>query len=361
MTDSTNTSIGADDAAGSPSAASRETVEAGARAAAGAPALKGAPAAGVQESKPRVVVLAGGLSHERDVSIRSGRRVAEALRSVGMEVALHDVDAGLLTFLTDTQPDVVWPLLHGAGGEDGSLRDVLELLDIPYVGTGPRASRVAWDKTVAKNIVQHAGLATPAHACLPHALFRELGARAVLATLVKRLGLPLVVKPTQGGSALGVSIVTSADELPRAMVDCYAYGDVALIESAVAGTELAISVIDDGSGPRALPPVEIVSNGVYDYDARYNAGRTQYFTPARISAEANERVIEVALSAHTALGLRHLSRTDVILDGDGEVQFLEVNVAPGLTETSLFPQAALAAGLDLPQLYADIVRSAVRR
>jgi D-alanine-D-alanine ligase len=303
-----------------------------------------------------VTILAGGLSHERDVSLRSGRRVAESLRAAGLEVSVHDVDADLLRFLDQHRPDVVWPLLHGASGEDGSVRDVLELVGIPYVGTGPRECRAAWSKPVAKSVAIGAGLTTPEYVTLPQSLFRELGAQPVLDAVVARLGLPLVVKPTQGGSALGVTLVETADQLPRAMVDCFAYGNVALIERAVRGTELAVSVVDLGDGPRALPPVEVVTDGPYDYDARYNPGRTEYFAPARLDDVAAATVQDVAVRAHQALGLRDLSRTDVILDDAGVAHFLEVNVAPGMTETSLFPQAARAAGLDLSELYLAVVR-----
>ena len=310
----------------------------------------------------RVVVLAGGLSHERDVSLRSGRRVADALRGTGIEVSVHDVDASLLSFLAQETPDVVWPLLHGASGEDGSVRDVLELLSLDYVGTGPRASRAAWNKPIAKNVVLGAGLSTPDYVTLPQSLFRELGAQPVLDAVVGRLGLPLVVKPTRGGSALGVTLVHRAEDLPRAMVDCFSYGDIALIERAVEGTEIAVSVVEGPEGPEALPAVEIVTDGTYDYDARYNPGRTSYYAPARLSPQVAARVADMAVRAHLALGLRDLSRSDLIVDAEGNPHFLEVNVAPGMTETSLFPQAAQAAGRDLGDLYRAIVtQSAVRQ
>lgn len=304
---------------------------------------------------PRVAVLAGGLSHERDVSLRSGRRVAEALRSVGVEVSIHDVDSDLVPALTDLQPDLVWPLLHGASGEDGSVRDVVQLLGLRLLGTGPRASRVAWSKPIAKTIVARAGLATPEFVTLPQSLFRELGAGRVLDAVVSRLGLPLVVKPSRGGSALGVNLVSSADDLPRAMVDCFAYSDTALIERAVVGTEVAVSVLDTGDGPVALPPVEIVTDGAYDYDARYNPGRVEYFTPARLSDDVAAAVRDAAVAAHRSLGLSRLSRTDLIVDGSGRPWFLEVNVAPGMTETSLLPQAAEGAGHNLGDLYRSLV------
>lgn len=308
---------------------------------------------------PRIVVLAGGLSHERDISLRSGRRVAEALRSSGVEVSVHDVDADLVPALTETSPDLVWPLLHGASGEDGSVRDVLELLGLRSLGTDPRASRVAWSKPIAKTQIARAGLSTPRFVTLPQSLFRELGAGQVLDAVVGRIGLPLVVKPSRGGSALGVTLVRTAQDLRRAMVDCFAYCDTALIERAVEGTEVAVGVIDTGDGPTVLPAVEIVTDGPYDYDARYNPGRTEYFTPARLTPEVTARVSDLALIAHQVLGLRHLSRTDLIVDADGQPWFLEVNVAPGQTETSLFPQAAEAAGYELPALYRSLVSAAL--
>lgn len=311
------------------------------------------------DGAPLVVVLAGGLSHERDVSLRSGRRVAEALRSTGLEVVVHDVDADLLTFLRETRPDVVWPLLHGASGEDGAVRDVLDMVGLPYVGTGPRASRVVWNKPISKAALLEAGLATPDYVTLPQSLFRDLGAQPVLDTVVRRLGLPLVVKPTEGGSALGVTVVTRAEDLPRAMVECFAYGETALIERAVTGVELAVSVIDGPGGPEALPAVEIVADGGYDYAARYVAGETEFFAPARLTTAQAAHVADVAVRAHQELHLRHLSRTDMILDASGTAQVLEVNVAPGMTEMSLLPQAVAASGHDLARLYRTIVDTAL--
>jgi D-alanine-D-alanine ligase len=311
-------------------------------------------------STPRVLVLAGGLSHERDVSLRSGRRVAEALREAGIETLERDVDATLLDDLAKGLADVVWPLLHGASGEDGAIRDVLDLLGVPYVGSTPAACRTAWDKPVAKSVARSAGLATPHSVALPHGTFRELGAQAVLTAMIDRLGLPLVVKPARGGSALGVTVVRAASELPRAMVGCFAYGDVALAERFVEGVEVAVSVVDTGDGgPRALPAVEIVADGgTYDYDARYVAGSTEFFVPARLTAAAAAAVADAALRAHRSFGLRHLSRTDLIVDHDGRPWFLEVNVAPGMTETSLLPQSAEAAGEDCGVLYRRLVEAA---
>lgn len=313
-------------------------------------------------SHGRVLVLAGGLSHERDVSLRSGRRVAEALRDAGVEVEERDVDATLLPRLREDPPACVVPLLHGESGEDGAVREVLELVGVPYVGSRPSACRVAFDKPVAKTLVTAAGLATPRGVTLPHETFRELGASAVMTGLVESLGLPLMVKPSQGGSALGCTPVRTAAELPSAMVNAFAYGDTALVERMVTGTEVAVPVVDLGDGPRALPAVEIhPDGGVYDYTARYTAGATEFQVPARLSEDIAAECARVAVAAHEALGLRDLSRSDLIVDDEGTVWFLEVNVAPGLTETSTVPLSAQADGLELGALMGRLVQSAVTR
>ncbi|WP_326646218.1 D-alanine--D-alanine ligase [Streptosporangium sp. NBC_01755] len=309
-----------------------------------------------------VLVLAGGLSYEREVSLRSGRRVSEVLRGAGISVETRDTDASLVPSVLADPPDAVFVTLHGGAGEDGAIRTVLELLSVPYVGAGPDACRVAYDKPTAKTVVRSFGLRTPESVTLPKETFHDLGASAVLARIVERLGLPLFVKPSRGGSALGASIVRSAEELPAAMVGCFAYGDTALIERCVDGVEVAVSVVDLGNGPVALPPVEIVPNeGVYDYAARYTAGHTEFFAPARLSPEVSAACAEMAVTAHTALGLRDISRTDLIVDADGLPHFLEVNVAPGMTETSLLPMAAEAAGDDLGTLCRILLEQAAAR
>jgi D-alanine-D-alanine ligase len=310
----------------------------------------------------RVLVLAGGLSHERDVSLRAGRRVAEALRMVDVEVEVRDVDADLVPSLRRDPPVCVFPLLYGESGEDGTLRELLELIGVPYVGSRPAASRMAFDKPVAKEVVARAGLSTPDSVTLPHETFREVGAGVLIDALVGRLGLPLVVKPTRGGSALGCSIVTEAAQMPEAMVGSFAYGPFALVERFVAGTEVTVSVVDTGGGPRALPVVEIRPvEGRYDYSARYTAGATEFVVPAKLEDDVAAALARTAVLAHDALGLADLSRTDLIVDEDGRPWFLEVNVAPGLTETSLLPLSVEAADLDLGQLCADLVVAAVDR
>ncbi|PKQ27239.1 MAG: D-alanine--D-alanine ligase [Actinobacteria bacterium HGW-Actinobacteria-4] len=308
-----------------------------------------------------VMILAGGLSHERDVSVRSGRRVQEALKSSGHRATLHDVDASLIPALRELSDGVVWPLLHGSSGEDGSLQALLELVGVPFVGTASKEARVAWTKPVAKAVISRAGVHTPDFVTLPQSLFREVGAEHVLDAIAAKFAFPLVVKPARGGSALGVSLVDSREHLSRAMVHCFAYGDMALVETAVEGTEVAVSIIGTGDQAQALPAVEIVCEGPYDYDARYNAGRVEYFVPARLDPAAAAVVEEAALTVHRTLGMRDLSRVDIILDAAGNAQVLDINIAPGMTETSLFPQAVEAAGRDLGDVYHEIAQQALGR
>ncbi|WP_374271455.1 D-alanine--D-alanine ligase [Actinoplanes sp. M2I2] len=310
----------------------------------------------------RVMVLAGGLSYERDVSLRSGRRVLDALRAAGLSAEMRDADVSLLPSLQEDPPDAVVIALHGATGEDGSLRGVLDLCGVPYVGCDARAARLAWDKPSAKSMLREAGIPTPDWVALPHDRFSELGAVAVLDRIVDRLGLPLMVKPAQGGSGLGAAVVREESALPPAMVGCFAYDSTALVEKFIPGMDVAVSIVDLGAGPEALPIVEIVPrDGVYDYAARYTAGLTTWHTPARLEPEVAARVTETALAAHKALGLRDLSRVDLIVADDGSVQVLGINVSPGMTETSLLPLAVQAAGQDLGDILRTLVERAVAR
>ncbi len=310
----------------------------------------------------RAFVLAGGLSVERDVSLRSGRRVTDALRGVGVEAVLLDADSQLLPRLISETPDAVFIALHGGPGEDGALRGVLDLLGVAYTGSSAHACRLAFDKPTAKSLLAGAGVQTPPWLALPHSTFRELGASVVIDQLVLRLGLPLMVKPACGGSALGATIVRDAGELPGALVASFGYADTALIERFVTGTEITVSVLDTGDGPVALPAVEIDAlGGPYDYAARYTAGATEFYVPARVSDQVAQEAATLAVTAHQVLGLADLSRTDCIVDAEGAVHFLEVNVSPGMTETSLLPLAVSAAGLELGVICRDLLQAAMSR
>jgi len=309
-----------------------------------------------------VVVLAGGLSHEREVSLRSGRRAAQSLRDVGLEVLELDVSGSLLEKLAELGKPVVVPLLHGGAGEDGAIRQALELIDVPYVGSTSTSARVAFDKAIATPRVAGAGWATPTQIALPDDMFRELGAPTLVKALARHLGFPMMVKPARSGSALGCAKVERIEDLPAAMVQAYAYGGVAVVERFITGIEVAVPVIDTGSGPVALPAVEIrPDSGVYDYTARYTAGATRFLAPAELDEEVAERCAKLAIGAHQALGLRDLSRTDMIVGGDGTPMFLEANVAPGMTETSTMPLSMEAAGLELGHVLSELISLARRR
>ncbi|HKD96157.1 MAG TPA: D-alanine--D-alanine ligase [Micromonosporaceae bacterium] len=310
----------------------------------------------------RVLILAGGLSYEREVSLRSGRRILDALRAAGVEATIRDVDAALLPALATDPPDAIVIALHGATGEDGSLQGILDMCGVPYLGGDASAARLAWDKPAAKAVLRQAGVATPDWLALPQERFSELGAAAVLDRIATRWGLPLMVKPAQGGSGLGATVVRDAAALPTAMVNCFAYHQTALVEPYIEGVDVAVTVVDLVDGPVALPAVEIVArDGVYDYAARYTAGLTTWHTPARLTPEVAERVADVALRAHDALRLGDLSRVDLIVDGEGVPYVLEASVAPGMTDTSLLPMAVAAAGLDLGKTLATLVSRAAGR
>lgn len=309
-----------------------------------------------------VVVLAGGISHERDVSLRSGRRVADALTAAGHRVVLRDPDAGLLPFLVSERPDVVFPALHGSSGEDGSLLELLAAIGVPTVGSTGAASRRAWSKPVASSLLASAGVDVPESIVLSHESFRELGASSVLKVVRSALDGDLVVKPASGGSAQGVTIVEDTNDLARAMVEAFTYDDVAVVERRIHGTEIAVAVVDTGEGPRALPAVEIEPTaGVYSFQARYNAGETTFYAPSRLDDAIVTAVSDAAVLAHRTLGLRDLSRVDFIVDDDGRPWFLEANVIPGLTETSLVPLAIEASGTSAAAIYGSLVEAAFAR
>ena len=308
------------------------------------------------------MVLAGGLSPERDVSLRSGRRVRDALDEAGVNATITDADASLIPVLLADPPDAVFPAIHGSYGEDGAIREILGLLNVPYVGSVASACRGAFDKPTAKALVAAAGISTPASVTLPREIFHDLGATAVIERIITRLGLPLFVKPARGGSSLGASPVRTAAELPTAIVSCFAYGDTALIERFIDGTEITVGVVDLGEGPRPLPPVEIVpGTGAYDYTARYTAGQTEFYTPARLTDAAADAAAKAAACAHSALGLRDISRTDLIVGESGDVYFLEVNVSPGMTGTSTLPLALDAAGHEFGEACLTLLRLAAER
>jgi len=309
-----------------------------------------------------IVVLAGGLSHEREVSLRSGRRVAQALRDRGHEVVEADVTSDLIDLLNGLENPVAFPLLHGGVGEDGGLQQVLTLLDVPYVGSSPAACRRSFNKAIGGPLAAQAGLRIPETVALPHDMFRELGASHLVRALGERIGFPMIVKPARSGSALGCTKVTRPADVPAAMVAAYSYGDVAVVQEFIEGTEVAVTVVELDGEQVALPAVEIrPTSAIYDYTARYTAGATRFIAPAELGDDAAHECAAMAIAAHQVLGLRDLSRADIIVTPAGEPVFIEANSAPGMTETSLVPLSVEAAGYDFGLLCAQLVDNAWAR
>jgi len=304
---------------------------------------------------PHVAVLSGGMSLEREVSLRSGMRIATALAEEGVSVERIDVDADLVRTLDSGGFDLAVLALHGAAGEDGTIQSVLELLGMPFTGSDVLASSLAWNKPIAQGLYARAGLAVPDRVTLSQQAFRELGASAVVDRAAATLGVPLVVKPATGGSSLGLSVVTEAGALPAAIVGAFSYADTVLIERFVAGTEVAVTVLDG----RALPAVEISPReGRYDFSARYTAGATEFHAPARLAPDVVAACERTAIAAGVAVGARHLWRADMIVAPDGTPWLLEIDTCPGMTETSLAPLAAEAAGIPFAELCRTLVRLA---
>ncbi|HWP33113.1 MAG TPA: D-alanine--D-alanine ligase [Solirubrobacterales bacterium] len=300
----------------------------------------------------KVAVLKGGRSLERGVSLRSGARVEDALERLGHDVMPLEADGGLVKRLLAEKPDVAFVALHGLGGEDGTAQELLEILGIPFTGPGVAACARCIDKVLAKHELRAAGVPTPDWFAFNETAFRELGAADALGDLEQRLGFPLVVKPSRGGSALGVKFAASWYEVPEALVSAFSYDDRVLLERFVKGRELAVGIL----GGEALPIVEAIpkAGDSYDFEARYEIGRTSFVCPAELPAGQADVVTERALAAYEALGCSGFSRVDLILGEDGP-QVLEVNAIPGLTETSLLPQAAEAAGMSFEQLVERIL------
>ena len=309
----------------------------------------------------RIAIIAGGRTPERDVSLRSGRRMMLSLGELEHEAWLVDpAEVAMVETLAKRRPDLCWLALHGKEGEDGTVQRLLDLLQIPYTGTAAFDCEVAFDKVLAKDALQRAGVPTPPWVVIEGWALRDLGGGAALGKAVERIGLPCVVKPSRSGSALGMSFVDREADLPQAVMAALSFSGAALIEAKVEGREVAAALA--GRTLEPLPIVEIVpKEGVYDYAARYTAGTTEYFCPARLSEGASAAVAAFAATAAEALHLRDLTRVDLIVDTNDRPWVLEVNVSPGMTETSLVPMAAQAQGLSLGDLCDSVLRSTVAR
>jgi D-alanine-D-alanine ligase len=309
----------------------------------------------------KIAVLAGGRTPERDVSLRSGQRVKVALEELGHDASLVDPgECALVETLVETRPDLCYLALHGKEGEDGTVQRLLDLLAVPYTGTAALDCEIAFDKVLAKDALSRAQVRTPEWVTIEGWALRDLGAGAALGTAAERVGLPCVVKPSRSGSALGVGFVEREADLAAAVMAALSFSGAVVIERKIVGTEIAVGLI--GSPPDPLPCVEIVpKGGVFDYAARYTAGATDYFAPARVGDEVTAACTAIARDASGALGLRDVTRVDMMVDADGVPWVLEVNVSPGMTETSLLPMAGHAQGMSLPNMCDRIVRSAIDR
>jgi D-alanine-D-alanine ligase len=309
----------------------------------------------------RVAVLKGGRSLERQVSLKSGARVQDALERLGHEVIAIDVGPDLVQRLTDEQPEVAFVALHGRDGEDGTIQELLEVMGIPYTGSGVSACIRAADKVLAKHAMRDAGIPTPDFYAFNETAFKELGAAQALPEIEERLSFPIVVKPAGQGSALGIKFARTAADVPSALVAAFSYDRKVLLERHVVGRDLAVSIIDEHGGPRPLPIVEAVprEEDFYDFEARYEIGRTEFVCPASLDEAVARRASELAVQVYELLGCSGFGRVDLMLsDDDGELYVLEANAIPGLTETSLLPQAADAAGITFDELVSRIVGAA---
>lgn len=305
----------------------------------------------------RVAVLQGGRSLERQVSLQSGQRVEESLRRLGHEVHGVDIDHELVRRLVALRPDVAFVALHGEDGEDGTVQELLEVLGVPYTGSGPGACEQCWDKVVAKRVLTTAGIATPDAVSVSSSAFKQLGAADALGRVGERLGYPLVVKPSRQGSALGLRMVRRAEDAPGALVAALSYDDRVLLERHVDGHDLSISILDG----TALPIVEVQPRDLDPYSARYTIGQTTFTCPAELDPATASAADALALRAFEALGCRGFARVDLLVDRTtGDLTVIEVDAVPGLTHTSYLPVAAEAAGVDFDALVDRLLALALR-
>jgi D-alanine-D-alanine ligase len=303
-----------------------------------------------------VIVAMGGRSLEREISLRSGHRVERALRALGYEVQALDVDGQFIERVIERKPQFVFVAMHGRGGEDGTLQDLLETLGVPYTGSDPLASALCMDKMLFKRMLRLHSIPTPPFHSFNETAFREMGGASTFPRLLDELALPAVVKPVAQGSAIGIKFVSSAAELPSAILGAFGYGDRVIVERRIVGRELAVTVMGSPQEPRALPIVELFTpESFYSYEAHYTIGQLRMEVPAELPDAVRERVEAVALSSYSLMGCRDFARVDLILDERDEPQVLEINTIPGLTETGITPAAAEAAGMTFAELVARIV------
>jgi len=305
----------------------------------------------------RIGVLLGGQSAEREISLKTGQAVHRALLRLGYDAVPIDVDASFLQQLRDTKVEIAFVALHGPGGEDGTIQGLLEMVGIPYTGSGVRASAIAMHKVTAKALLDYHGIPVP-----PGTVVRS-GKRGK-ASPVPPAGLkwPVVVKPAAQGSTFGVSIVRQASEWQAALRHAHKYDQEAVVEAYIAGREITVSVLGGSSEPLALPAIEIQApGGFFDYAAKYEKGRTTYLCPAPLHANVSRQVQDLAVRTYQLLACQGAARVDFRVTERGRPFVLEINTVPGMTETSLLPMAAAKAGIAYDSLTERILQSALRR
>lgn len=302
-------------------------------------------------TKKKIGVLMGGKSAEREVSLRSGKAIHTALKALGYDVVSIDTDSDLCVALQREKVEIAFIALHGGYGENGAVQGMLEVLGIPYTGSGVLASALAMDKEASKKIFLYHKIPVPPFVVLG----KELRAKN-LDSLQIDFPMPWVVKPATEGSSIGVSIVKDDEQVMPAVEKAFSLSERVIIEKYIEGKEVHIGMLND----RVLGGVEVrPSLEFYSYEAKYQAGLTEYILPPELDSKTYERSQETALSAHIALGCRGATRVDLMVDEKGNPKVLEVNTIPGMTETSLLPKIARLAGLDFPALIEEILRSAL--
>jgi len=308
----------------------------------------------------KIGVLMGGRSQEREISLKTGEAVYEALKTLGYKAVKIDVGIDVVEKLKQEKIDLAFLALHGKYGEDGTIQGLLEIIGIPYTGSGVLASSLAMDKIATKRILSYLSIPTAPFMEIDDAIVSELGMQGAAERIFREMGLPLVIKAPDQGSTIGISFVHSKEEIGKGLEEAFRYGHKALVERFIKGKEITACILGGEKEPIALPLIEIVSKtGVYDYEAKYTVGMSEHIIPPRISIELQEVIKDIAIRSYKALDCKGAARVDFMLDQQGNPFVLEINTIPGMTATSLFPDAARAAGISFPELIDQLVKLAL--
>lgn len=304
----------------------------------------------------KVAVLYGGHSMEREVSLKSGERIYNALLDLGHQAEKFDFSENTINELANYNPDLVYIALHGKSGEDGAVQEMLDIMGLKYTGPGPLACRLTFDKSITKEILQRNNLSTPDFYSLDASSFKDMGAAELLPLIIEKLGLPLIVKPSSQGSCLGVKLVAEDTNLAKSVIGALGYDSRVVIEKYIGGKEIAVSVL----GGEILPIVEIVPpRDLFDFSAMYTVGETEYYVPARIEKAKVNKIKKIVSKAVKLFNTEDVCRIDFKISDDGTPYILELNTSPGMTQTSLLPMAAEADNEDFTNLVDRIIKISV--